>query len=138
MSDSGSGGNQFVSEVKSSVGEVVEDIKDSVGEAIEQGVKSVVGSPLTSTQAQQKQAEDQAKLAKVRRDIAWMKNVDESQKQVRYVNQQKEAQKQDAKQQEKAEKVQITQVKQTKQNNEAVEAQRRAAAELKMGKGVGG
>lgn len=72
--------------------EVAKDIKDAVGEMIEQGVQSVAGPRLTPQQIQQKQLQDQKDLAKVRRNIEWLKRVDEEQKRVREQNKQKEIQ----------------------------------------------
>ena len=57
MSDSGSGGSQFVSEIKSTVLDVAKDAKDAVGEMIEANVQTSVGPQLTPQQQQQKQQE---------------------------------------------------------------------------------
>src|SRR5689334_8263200 len=92
MADSGSGGNQFAQEAGQVVKEVAKEVKDAVGEMVEQGVQTTFGTTPTPQQVQQKQQQDQADLAKVRKQIAWMKNIDAEQKQVAAVNKQKEEQ----------------------------------------------
>ena len=75
MADSGGGGNQFGSEMKSTVAEVAKDVKDAVGEMIEQNVRTAVGSQLTPQQQQQKQQQEQQDLEKARKVINYYKNL---------------------------------------------------------------
>lgn len=129
---------QFAEEIVEEVGEVVKEVKDEVGQALEQGAQSVVGTQLTPQQIQQKQLEDQKKLAEVRRKMAFYQKVDQEQKAVRQQNKQKEIQRLQTQQQEKQEEqVKEIQVKQTKKQGLS-EAVLRSQAEYKPGKGVGG
>lgn len=121
--------------MKSTVAEVARDVKDAVGEAIEQGVQSVVGPQLTAQQIQQKQLEDQKKLAETRRKIAWYKNIAEEQKRVRQKTEQKETDRLQSQQQEKQVEIQQAQAKQVKKTPEEV---LRTQVEIKVGKGIGG
>lgn len=102
--------------MKQAITEVVRDVKDEVGQMIEQGVQSVAGKQLTPQQVQQKQQEDQKELAKVRRNIAWYKNLDDSQKMVREQNRQKEATRLQNQQQEK----QIIEVKKEEKKKQPI------------------
>ncbi len=71
MADSGNAIGQFTDEVEQATSEMAEDVKDSVGEMIEQGVQTTFGPKLTPQQIQQKQAEDQKRMTKVRSDLKW-------------------------------------------------------------------
>ncbi|MBI2020825.1 hypothetical protein HYS94_05450 [Candidatus Daviesbacteria bacterium] len=93
MADSASGIKQIGEEVVETTEEVVKDTKDQVGQAIEQGVQSVVGIQLTPQQIQQRQLDEQKKLAKVRRDIQWYKDIQVAQKAIREKEKQKKLQK---------------------------------------------
>lgn len=133
----GSGFQKATGEIVQTVGEVAKDIKDAVGEALEQGVQSVTNTQLTPQQIQQKQQEDQNKLAEARRKIEWLKNVDSQQKQVIAANRQKESERLQNQQQEKQEEVQQIQTKTVKKQAMSDEIAR-SQAELRVGKGVGG
>ncbi len=104
---------QFQDELEQTGGEVVQDIKDSVGEAIEQGVQSVVGTPLTQQQIQQKQQDEQKKIMEARRKISFWQKTDQEQKNIRMQEKQKKMQKQQEE----------TQVKQAKKVEEIEEKQ---------------
>lgn len=136
MADSVMGGmGQITGEVGETVKEVAVDVKDAVGEAIEQGVKSVVGTPLTPQQIQQKQQEDQKKLAETRRKIDWLKNVDQEQRRVQQENKQKEAQRlQNQNQEEKVKEIKLEQKKQQKKTPPGLEF----AGKMEKKGGVGG
>lgn len=123
---------------KGAVAEVAKDVKDAVGEMIEQGVQSVAGPQLTAQQIQQKQLEDQKKMAEARRKIAWLKKIDEEQKQVRQVNKQKESQRlQSLKQETQTKAIQKIQAQQAKKPVLPEEVLR-TQVEIKVGKGVVG
>lgn len=139
MNDSGSGGNQFASEMKSTVTEVAKDVKDAVGEMIEEGVQSAVGSQLTPQQLQQKQLEDQRELAEARRKIEFLKRIDQEQKTVRQANKQKEMQRLQNQQQDQTKSVQTAQIpKMAKKPGGLPQEVLRTRVEIKVGKGVGG
>lgn len=89
MGDSAGKVGQFTDEMEQVTSEVAQDVKDSVGEMIEQGVQSVAGSTLTSQQLQQKQLEEQKKLANARKTIKWYQDVAAAQKRVRDEDKQK-------------------------------------------------
>lgn len=139
MADSGSGISQATQEVVQAANEVAKDVKDSVGEAIEQGVQSMVGTKLTPQQIQQKQLEDQKKLAETRRVIEHYKRVDAEQEQVRQHIKQKDAQKQQEEQQEQMKKIQQKQIQmEVKKPITLREDIARTQAERGKGRGVGG
>lgn len=141
MNDSGSGGGQFVSEMKSTVAEVAKEVKDAVGEMIEAGVQSVSVPQLTPQQIQQKQLQDQTDLAETRRKLDFYQKTDLEQKKVTSENKQKEAQRIQAQQQEqqskKAEKSQMQQA--PKRPGAALpEEVARTRQEIGKGHGIGG
>lgn len=80
---------QFKDEIEEASKEVATDVKDSVGEMIEAGVQSVAGPTLNPQQLQQKQIEEQKKLAKVRKTIKWYQDITAAQKKVREEERQK-------------------------------------------------
>ena len=138
MADLGSGIKQVAEETIEEVGEVVKEVKDELGQALEQGAQSATGTQLTPQQIQQKQADDQKKIAEARRKIAFYQQTDQAQKMVRQQNKQKEMQRIQAQQQEKQEKkIEEVQIKQAKKPGMS-EAILRSQAEYKPGKGVGG
>ena len=105
---------QFKDEVEEASGEVVQDVNDSVGEMIEQGVQSVAGPTLTSQQFQQKQLEEQKKLAQARKTIKWYQDLTAAQKKVidedkqkKLLQQQQEEEEKKRKKQEEEEKKKI-------------------------------
>jgi len=104
MADSGNTIGQFKEEVEQAANEVASDVKDSVGEMIEQGVQTTFGPKLTPQQIQQKQLEDQKKLAKVRSDLKWHQDVAVAQKKLSEEEKQKKLQKQQSEEQEKQQK----------------------------------
>jgi hypothetical protein len=139
MSDSGSGGNQFVAEAAQTVKEVAGDVNDAVGEMVEQGVQSTFSSAPTPQQVQQKQQQDQADLVKVRKQIAWMKNVDAEQKQVAAANKQKEAQRIETQhQQSQTQPGEVVAPSHQTAKPQVAEEVKRTMTEIKQGKGVGG
>lgn len=136
MSD---GVKQFTGEVKQAVSEVAADIKDSVGEALEQGAQSTFGTPPSPQQVQQKQMEDQKKIAEARRKIAFYQQTAQEQQIVRQENKQKETERQQSEQQEaQEEKIEKIQTVQAPKKPGVSEAVLRSQAEFKPGKGVGG
>lgn len=113
MADSGSGISQATEEVAQTVGEVAKDVKDAAGEAIEQGIQSVVGIQLTPQQIQQKQLEDQKKLAEARGKIAFWEKTQKEQIKVRQEMKQKEEQRlQEGQAQKQQEQIKIIEKKQ--------------------------
>ncbi len=80
---------QFQDEMEQTGEEVVRDVKDSVGQALEQGVQSVVGTPLTQQQIQQKQQDEQKKIIEARRKISFWQKTDQEQKNIRMQEKQK-------------------------------------------------
>lgn len=100
MADGGSAVKQFAEETTEVAKEVVKDVKDSVGQALEQGVQSVIGTQLTPQQIQQKQLEDQKKIAEKRREIKWYQDIAVAQKKVRDEEKQKQMQRKQAEVQE--------------------------------------
>lgn len=130
---------QATQELAQTVKAVAGEAVDAVGEMIEQGVQSVVGTQLTPQQIQQQQLEDQKKIAEKRREIEFLKAVDQDQKVVRQKNAQNEADRLKSQQQE--EQTEIVQEVQSQQasgkpglSNEILKSQ----AEYKVGKGIGG
>lgn len=95
---------QFKDEMEHAATEVASDVKDNVGEMIEQGVQSVTGQQLTTQQIQQKQLEDQKKLANTRRVIAHYKKVEEDLSTVREQKKQDQLQRKQIEEQEKQKK----------------------------------
>lgn len=89
MANSAGKVGQFTDEMEQATSEVAQDVKDSVGEMIEQGVQSVAGPTLTPQQLQQKQLEEQKKLAQARRTLKWYQDVSAAQKKVRDEDKQK-------------------------------------------------
>lgn len=151
MTDSGSGIGKFTDEMEQATTQVAKDVKDSVGQAIEQGVQSVVGKQLTPQQLQQKQIEDQKKLAEARRKIAWFKDLSLAQKKVREQEKQKLQQRQQIeeegkqkkkKEEEEKKKVIISPAKKTPmfpgQVTPMKEEIARTRQEIGKGHGVGG
>jgi hypothetical protein len=100
MADGGSRIKQFSEEVEQVTTEVAKDVKDSVGQALEQGVQTTFGPKLTPQQVQQKQLEEQTRLAKVRRDLKWYQDIAAAQKKERDEGKQKQLQKQQLEEQE--------------------------------------
>lgn len=143
MNDSGSGVKQFAEEMGQTAGEVVKDVKDEVGQMIEQGAQSIAGKQFTPQQIQQKQLEDQQKLAEARRKIKWWKDIAAAQKKVREEEKQKQLQRQQLEEQEKQKKKMeearrkqaIPQVAKPLTISEAIA---RTQAERSKGRGVGG
>lgn len=134
-----------MSDIAQAAGEVAKDVKDSVGQAIEQGVQSVTGTQLTPQQIQQKQLEDQKKIAETRRTIKWYEDIATSQKAVREKEQQKQMQgKQEEIQQQQAKKTQEIQQKQPipqpgrPESDIIREDLARTQMERSKGRGVGG
>lgn len=135
MSDSG-GSKGAVAEAGKVVNEaVVKPVLDEVGKAIEEGFQSVTGKTPTPQQTQQRQADDQKKLAEATRKIEWWKQIEVQQAAVR----QQKTQEQVQTQQVKTEEQQVKQykVQEKKQNLEAQEVAR-TRSEARAGKGVGG
>lgn len=97
---------QFKDEVEEATEEVITDVKDEVGQMIEQGVQSVVGSTLTPKQLQQKQLDEQKRLAQARKTIKWYQDITAAQRRVREEERQKRLQKQQQEEQEKQKKKQ--------------------------------
>lgn len=104
MADSGSGVKQFSGEMGQATSEVIKDVKDEVGQMIEQGVQSIAGKQLTPQQIQQKQLEEQQKLAQARRKIKWYQEIAAAQKRVREEERQKQQQRQQQEEQERQKK----------------------------------
>ncbi len=100
MADGGVAVKQFAGEMGKATSEVVKEAKDEIGKAIEAGVQSVVGTQLTSQQIQQKQAEEQQKLAEARRKIEYWKKIDQEQKTLRGKEKQIQLQREQAEEQE--------------------------------------
>lgn len=143
MLDSGGSGNQFASEMKSTVVEVAKDVKDSVGQAIEQGVQSIVGTQLTPQQIQQKQKEEQQELEKARKVINYYKTLGVDIKKAQEERKQKEMQRlkqtQEEEQMKKAQKAQMQQdIKAPPPGKGLREDIARTQAERSKGRGVGG
>lgn len=147
MADSGSGISQATQEVVQAAGEVAKDVRDSAGEAIEQGIQSVVGTtptpqqiqPASTQRGEQKQLEDQKKLAETRRVIEHYKRVDTEQRKVRQHIKQKEAQKQQEEQQEQMKEIKQRQIQmEVKKPITLREDIARTQAERGKGRGVGG
>lgn len=142
MNDSGGGGNQFASEMKTAVTEVAKDVKDAVGEMIEVGVQSVSATQLTPQQIQQKQLQDQTDLAETRRKLAFYQKTDEQQKKIIAESKQKEAQRLQTQQQdsqaEKAQKAQMQQAAPKKPGAQIPEEVARTRQEIGKGHGIGG
>lgn len=97
---------QFKDEVEETTEEVVTDVKDSVGQMIEQGVQSVAGPKLTPQQLQQKQLDEQKKLAQARKTIKWYQDIAAAQKKVQEEVKQRKLQKHQEEEQEKQRKKQ--------------------------------
>lgn len=125
------------------VGEaIVKPVADEVGKALEQGVQSVVSGPqsqqpqFTQGQIEQKRADEQSKYTEAQRKIQFWKKLDEEQRGVRETQRQTVQ----AKQQETAKKQEVKQFEIVEKKKETVvqQAQARAAAEKRAGKGVGG
>ncbi len=95
---------QFKDEVEQTATDVAKDVKDEVGQMIEQGVQSAAGKQLTPQQIQEKQLEDQKKLANARRVIAHYKKVEEEIKKVREQKKTEQIKKQQTEEQEKQKK----------------------------------
>lgn len=130
---------QFTEELEQTAGEIKIDVKDEIGQALEQGVQSVVGTQLTPQQIQQKQIDDQNKIAEARRKINFYQKTAREQAAVRQQNKQKEMQRKQEEQQEtEQKKVEEVQIKQAQKKPGISEAVLRSQAELKVGKGVGG
>lgn len=142
MSDSGSGGNQFASEMKSTVAEVAKDVKDSIGEMIEQNVQTAVGSQLTPQQQQQKKQQEQQDLEKARKVISYYKNLGADIKKAQEGRKQKEEERlKKMQEEEQAKKMQKTQMQTSKSpppGNDLREDIARTQAERSKGRGVGG
>ncbi len=129
---------QVTGEMVQAAGEVLGEVKDAAREMAEQGVQSATGTQLTPQQIQQKQQQDQNDLAEARRKIALYDNQDQEQKQVRQANNQKEADRVKAEQQEEAVQVQQAQSQATQDPNKVPDAVSNTYTEVKQGKGVGG
>lgn len=142
MSDSGSGGNQFASEMKSTVAEVTKDVKDAVGEMIEQNVKTAVGFQLTPQQVQQKKEQEQQDLEKARKVISYYKNLGADIKKAQEERKQKEEERlkkiQEEEQVKKVQKAQIQSSKTPPPGSDLREDIARTQAERGKGRGVGG
>lgn len=126
---------QFKDEVEETATEVAKDFKDSVGQALEQGVQSITGTQLTPQQIQQKQAEDQKKIAENRRKIAFYQKTEQELHAVRRENKQKEEQRLQAQQREE-QVVEMKKEEKKKQpiNNPAIVY----AGKVEFKRGVGG
>jgi len=142
MSDSGGGGNQFASEMKSTVLDVAKDVKDSVGEMIEQNVQTAVGSQLTPQQQQRKKQDEQQDLEKARKVISYYKNLGTDIKKAQDARLQKEAERlkqmQEEEQAKKMQKSQGQEVKTAPPGKGLREDIARTQAERGKGRGVGG
>lgn len=125
-----------VSQIPQEISEAaVKPVIDEVGKAIEQGIQSVVGSQLTPQQLQEKQLEEQKKLAHARRVIEHYRRIEEAQRAVRTAKKQEEMQKkQEESQQKQAQEIK----KEQKKQKLPEEVRARAMAEMKAGRGVGG
>lgn len=104
MADSGGGVKQFTNEMEQAAIDVAKDVKDEVGQMIEQGVQSVAGPKLTPQQIQQKQLEEQKRLARARKTIRWYQDIAAAQRRVREEEKQKQLQRQQQEEQEKQKK----------------------------------
>jgi len=134
MADGISGGQQFSEEIKETANEVLEDTKDAVGAMVEQGVQSVIVSTPTPAQVQQKQQEDQTKIAEARRVIQFYKDTDDSQRRVREELKQKEMQRlQDQKQE-----TQVIEMKKEEKKKQPVNPALAFAGKPERKGGVGG
>lgn len=107
----GDGIKQFSDEMEQAATDVAKDVKDEVGQMIEQGVQSVAGKQLTPQQIQQKQVEEQKKLAKARKTIKWYQDIQAAQRRVREEEKQKQLQRQQQEEQEKQKKKQEEEAK---------------------------
>lgn len=134
MADGGSAVKQFSGEVAQAAGEVAKDVKDQVGQVIEQGVQSVVGTPLTPQQIQQRQMEDQKKLAEARRKIAFYQQTAQAQQKVRQENKQKGMQRLQNQHQEK----QVTEIKKEQKKKQPINPATFYAGKVEFKRGVGG
>ena len=138
MSDSGSGGGQFASEMKSAVVEAVKDTKDAVGEMVEQGVQSISGTNLTPQQIQAKQQSDQKieidrqkKLAYTR---AWLSNLTADQNKVIAENKRKESERLN----EQKREVQVSEMKKEEKKKTPANGALANVNRAELRKGVGG
>jgi|SRR3989344_4136646 len=134
MADLGSGIKQVAEETAEVVKEVTEEVKDSLGQALEQGAQSATGTQLTPQQIQQKQADDQKKIAEARRKIAFYQQTDQAQKMVRQQNKQKEMQRIQVQQQEK----QVIEIKKEEKKKQPVNPAVAYAGKVEFKRGVGG
>lgn len=141
MADNGAIG-QFTDEIEQTASEVASDVKDSFGEMVEQGVQAITGGPqLTPQQIQQKQVQDQAALAEVRRKIKFRDDLKVDVSREAQLSKEKETQRLQSQQQEvsdkKIEKVQI-QGSSKKPGANITEEIARTRQEIGKGHGVGG
>lgn len=134
MADGGSAVKQFTEEVVEATGEVAKDVKDTVGQMLEQGVQSATGAQLTPQQIQQKQLEDQKKIAENRRKIAFWQKLQAEQQAVRQTEKQKEMQRMQSQQQEK----QVAEFKQIEKKKEPINPAVAYAGKAEFKRGVGG
>lgn len=103
MADGG-GVKQFTDEMEQAATDVARDVKDEVGQMIEQGVQSVTGPKLTPQQLQQKQLDEQKRLAQARKTVKWYQDIAAAQKKIREEEKQKQLQRQQLEEQEKQKK----------------------------------
>ncbi len=117
---------------------VVKPVRDEVGKAIEEGVQSVVGTPkaLDPAAQQQKQQDEQKRLAWARHVINWYKNIQNAQEKVRA----EQLQKLQAKNAEEQQKKQVTQfeVLDKQKKRQEMSAAQIAARKTELKGGVGG
>jgi len=125
---------QFKDEVEQTAGEVARDVKDEVGQMVEQGIQSIVGTQLTPQQIQQKQVDDQKKIADARRKISFYQQTAQAQQKVRQEQKQKEQQRLQTQQQEE----QVVEMKKEEKKKKPVNPAVAYAGKAEFKRGVGG
>jgi len=124
-----------VAEAAKTVGEaVVKPVADEVGQVIEVGAQSVFGKIPSQQNQQQKQRQDQLKIAEAQRRINWWKQIAAQQKS----SQQGQVQEKMAKSQQQTQEIKQFEIVQKKQVKDAAMDVQRSRGEIRAGKGVGG
>jgi hypothetical protein len=127
--------------ISGSVGEIIKDVADFTGDTLKEGFETTFSAPSGNPQqAQQQQAKKQQTKQQEAADAnqvrAWLKKMEQDQKEVISQNKQKEMQRTQEQKQDDQKKEQIKQYKtQAKAPDEAIA---RSRSEMKAGHGVGG
>lgn len=138
MADGGNVIGKFSDEIEQVASEVVQDVKDETGQLIEQGIQSVMGTPLTPQQIQQRQQEERKKELERQNQLTytrkWLSNLQTAQEKVRQENKQKEQQRLQAQKQEE----QVAEMKKEEKKKQPINPAIAYAGKAEIKRGVGG